>query len=54
MDLDGDTDLLFHFKTQELQLDETSNEGVLTGSTFDGQNIEGIDSVKIVPLTGSR
>jgi hypothetical protein len=49
VDFDGDADLLFHFKTQELQLDETSNEAALTGSTFDGQDIEGIDTVEIVP-----
>ena len=49
VDFDGDTDLLFHFKTQELQLDEHSNEAGLAGSTFDGQGIEGIDTVKIVP-----
>ena len=46
---DGLDDLLFHFKTQELDLDEDSTEGVLTGYTFDGEFIWGCDTVKIVP-----
>jgi hypothetical protein len=37
VDGDGDTDLLFHFKTQELELDENSVEAFLTGYTFGGQ-----------------
>ena len=50
VDGDGDMDLLFHFKTQELvDLDENSTEATLTGSTFDGQPIQGTDTVKIVP-----
>jgi len=49
VDGDGDTDLLFHFKTQELDLDENSTEAFLTGYTFDGQFIWGTDTVNIVP-----
>ena len=49
VDFDGDTDLVFHFKTQQLELDQSSTNAVLTGSTFDGQEIEGTDSVNIVP-----
>jgi hypothetical protein len=49
VDGDGDMDLLFHFKTQELNLTETSTEATLTGSTFGGQPIEGTDTVNIVP-----
>ena len=49
VDLDGDMDLLFHFNTQELGLDESSANAVLTGETFDGIFVEGVDSVKIVP-----
>jgi hypothetical protein len=46
---DGKDDLLFHFKTQELDLDETSTEAILTGYTFDGAFIWGEDTVNIVP-----
>jgi hypothetical protein len=49
VDGDGDDDLMFHFKTQELNLDANSTEAILTGSTFDGTLIEGIDSLNIVP-----
>jgi hypothetical protein len=49
VDWDGDMDLLFHFKTQELQLDAYSTEALLTGATFDGMSVEGLDSVRIVP-----
>jgi len=46
---DGKDDLLFHFKTQELNLDENSTEAILTGHTFDGVFIWGEDTVNIVP-----
>lgn len=49
VDWDGDIDLLFHFKTQELNLGLSSIEASLTGKTFDGISIEGVDLVKIVP-----
>ncbi|GAB4531875.1 MAG: hypothetical protein Kow0063_11710 [Anaerolineae bacterium] len=49
VDGDGDMDMLFHFKTQELGLDAGSTEATLTGDTVDGQQIEGTDSVNIVP-----
>ena len=49
MDGDGDMDILFHFKTQELDLDENSTEATLTGNTYCGLPIEGTDTVKIVP-----
>jgi len=49
VDGDGDVDLLFHFKTQELDLDENSTEATLTGSTYGGQAIQGVDTVNIVP-----
>lgn len=48
VDRDGDDDLILHFKTQELELDENSTEATLTGSTSDG-TIEGTDTVNIVP-----
>jgi hypothetical protein len=48
VDGDGDEDLLFHFKTQEIDLDVTSTEATLTGTTFGGQPIQGTDTVNIV------
>jgi hypothetical protein len=49
VDGDGDMDLLFHFKTQELvDLDENSTEAYLTGYTHDGEFIWGVDTVNIV------
>lgn len=49
VDGDDDQDMVLHFKTQELNLDEDSTEADLTGNTTDGESIEGIDSVNIVP-----
>jgi hypothetical protein len=49
VDGDRDIDLLFHFKTRELQLDAKSSEATLTGETLDGVQIEGTDMVNIVP-----
>jgi hypothetical protein len=49
VDGDGDLDLLFHFKVQELSLDATSTEATLTGETFDEAQIEGMDTVNMVP-----
>jgi hypothetical protein len=49
VDGDGDIDLLFHFKVQELNLDASSTEATLTGETFDETQIEGMDTVNIVP-----
>jgi len=49
VDSDGDLDLLFHFKTQELNLDENSIEATLIGNLYDGAPIQGTDTVNIVP-----
>ena len=52
VDGDGDVDMLFHFKTQELvDLDEDSTEATLIAYTYDPLNrlIEGKDTVNIVP-----
>ncbi len=49
VDLDGDIDLLFHFKTQSLKFNQSSTEATLTGKTFAGVSVEGKDTVKIVP-----
>jgi hypothetical protein len=48
VDEDGDVDLLCHFETQELNLGVESAEAVLTGSTYDGTEIRGADSVRII------
>jgi hypothetical protein len=49
VDNDGDLDIVFHFKTQELALDENSTEATLTGKTTGGDDISGTDDVRIVP-----
>lgn len=46
---DGDQDLLFFFKTRELDLDGSSTAAELTGETFDGMPVWAYDTVKIVP-----
>jgi len=46
---DGKPDMLFHFNTQDLNLDANSTEATLTGSTYDGQDFQGTDAVRIVP-----
>lgn len=48
---DGLLDLVLHFNTQDLNLDESSTEATIQGSTFNGRCIEGTDSVNIVPPT---
>ncbi len=61
VDDDGDVDMLYHFRTQKLSLDENSTEATLTGTitstitstmtseTTDGKEIRGTDKVCIVP-----
>ncbi|MFW9833160.1 MAG: hypothetical protein ACFFEK_04140 [Candidatus Thorarchaeota archaeon] len=49
VDCDGDLDLVFHFKTQELTLTHSSTDATLTGATFEFGPIQGTDSVRIVP-----
>jgi hypothetical protein len=50
VDGDSDADMLFHFKTQELNLTPGSTEATLSGKTLDGiWTIEGTDAVNIVP-----
>ena len=46
VDLDGDLDMVVHFKTQETGIACGDTEATLTGQTFAGQAIEGTDSVK--------
>lgn len=49
VDFDGDLDLVFHFKTQELGLTKDCIDATLTGETIEYQLIQGTDSVRIVP-----
>ena len=48
VDDDGDTDLVLHFRQGDTALTCDSTEGTLTGETFDGEAIEGADSVRMV------
>jgi outer membrane protein assembly factor BamB len=48
VDDDGDYDMLFHWRTQDLDLSKNSKEATLTGFTVDGMEIVGTDSVSIV------
>lgn len=48
VDHDGDDDMIFNFRIQELDLDQDSTEATLTGQTTQGILIEGSDEVQIV------
>lgn len=48
VDYDGDLDLVLHFITQETGIACGDTDADLTGETFDGQVIEGFDSVNTV------
>jgi hypothetical protein len=48
VDLDGDMDLVFHFRLGDTGLTCWSTEGVLTGETYDGIPVMGSDSVRMV------
>lgn len=48
-DGNGSQDLILHFDIRELALDQDSAQAWLTALTFDGQHIQGVDSVRIVP-----
>lgn len=45
VDLDGDLDIVFHFRLGDTNLTCESEEGTITGETFDGLMIEGTDSI---------
>ena len=49
VEIDGDYDMLFHFRTQDLDLNQNSTEASLEGETVYGMRIVGTDSVNIVP-----
>jgi hypothetical protein len=46
VDGDGDTDVILHFNTQATGIQCGDTSASLTGETFDGQMIEGSDSIK--------
>lgn len=48
VDGDGDLDLALHFRTQETGIQCGFTSAFLTGETFDGQAIEGADSIETV------
>jgi len=48
VDGDGNEDMMFHFNTQDLELDEDSGNATLLGVTYDGMPIKGTDTVKII------
>jgi hypothetical protein len=48
VDGDGDLDLVLHFDTQETGIESGDTEACLVGVTFDGQAIQGCDSIKTV------
>ena len=49
VDGDGDLDLMLHVSTENLALDTGATLATLTGETWDGESIEGSDTVNIVP-----
>jgi hypothetical protein len=54
VDLDGDMDLVFHFKLGETNLDCLSIEGTLTGELFDGIPITGTDAVRMLNVPAKK
>jgi hypothetical protein len=54
VDEDGDLDMLFHFRTQDLNLDKTSTEATLTGDTTSNEQITATDEVRIVPCKNKK
>ena len=48
VDLDGDDDLLLHFKTEDTQFQCGDTSGTLTGQTVTGLAIEGVDLITII------
>ena len=45
---DGDLDVVLHFKTQETGIECGDKEAGLTGETFDGREVKGSDSIRVV------
>ena len=49
VDRDGRLDLIVQFSIRDLELDPAATEAVLKATTFSGQRIRGVDSVRFVP-----
>ena len=49
VDADGDFGLLFHLKTQELEVTKEDTTATMEGETYDGIEIIGTDLVNVVP-----
>jgi hypothetical protein len=49
VDHDGDADMILHFRTQEVGLEQQDTEAILIGQTMDGIYFIGKDVVRIVP-----
>ena len=54
VDVDGDIDMILHFKTQETGIAEGDTEATLTAQTTGGTWIIGTDSVRTVPPKGKK
>ncbi len=54
VDGDGDIDLVLHFRLGDTDLECGSTDGTLTGETFDGQAIEGVDAVRMIDEGGGQ
>lgn len=50
VDLDGDIDMIFHFKTQDTEIQYGDTSAHLKGYTFDSREFEGSDSITTVGL----
>ena len=48
VDDDGDIDLVLQVETENLTLETGATEATLTGETFDGHQIVGVDTIVIV------
>ena len=49
VDEDGYLDLVVHVSTQALELADEDTSAVLTGQTYAGDEIEGTDTIRVVP-----
>jgi hypothetical protein len=54
VDDDGDLDLVLHFKTQDTNIEVGDDEACLVGYRYDGVEIRGCDSIRLVPPAGSK
>lgn len=54
VDDDGDDDMILHFRTQELDLDQDSTEATLTAHLLTQEIVFGTDEVRIVPSKKSK